>query len=115
MDTFVCTNEVDNDMLWLPTFLLYNNAHISTLLNFRLIFISHIVGDKLTIADIMILSTSVTLVGGIFDGVPPTMFDPFENIQAVRKNVANHAKVASYLESMKDEKMYGPFAKLLGQ
>ncbi len=73
-------------------------------------------------AQLELRPTSVSFIfdhnssGGIFDGVPDTMFDPFEKIQAVQKNVANHPKVAPYLKDMKDEKMYGrPFAKLIGQ
>ena len=48
--------------------------------------------------------------GGIFDGVPETMFDPFKHIQLVRKNTANHPKIDSYLNDMKDHKYYGAYA-----
>eukprot|EP00567_Pseudictyota_dubia_P008200 CAMPEP_0197434520 /NCGR_PEP_ID=MMETSP1175-20131217/2231_1 /TAXON_ID=1003142 /ORGANISM="Triceratium dubium, Strain CCMP147" /LENGTH=221 /DNA_ID=CAMNT_0042963269 /DNA_START=152 /DNA_END=817 /DNA_ORIENTATION=- len=71
----------------------------------------HAVGDKLTIADLMILTVSCALVCGLFDGVPETMFEPFENIMAVRKNVANNAKISPYLEEMKEKKFYGAYEK----
>lgn len=70
----------------------------------------HSVGDELTIADIFILCVSCAIVGGIFDGVPEGTFDPYKNIQSVRKTTASHPKIISYLNEMKDEKFYGVFA-----
>eukprot|EP00286_Rhodomonas_abbreviata_P019791 CAMPEP_0181309482 /NCGR_PEP_ID=MMETSP1101-20121128/12036_1 /TAXON_ID=46948 /ORGANISM="Rhodomonas abbreviata, Strain Caron Lab Isolate" /LENGTH=223 /DNA_ID=CAMNT_0023415967 /DNA_START=19 /DNA_END=690 /DNA_ORIENTATION=- len=60
------------------------------------------VGDKLTCADLMIFTTSCGIISGMFDGVPETTFDPFKNVQALRKAVANHPKVVEYHDSQKE-------------
>lgn len=48
----------------------------------------HSVGDKMTVADLMLFAQAGTLISGLFDGVPLDCLDRFGNIQALRKAVA---------------------------
>jgi glutathione S-transferase len=54
------------------------------------------VGSSLTVADLAIAAHASNVISGFYDGIPPTMLDPFPNIQAVRKTVATQEAVAAY-------------------
>ena len=69
----------------------------------------HAVGDKLSIADIMIYAQSSHVTCGFFDGVSGEALTPFPNIQKVRKLVASHAAVVKYYEGKGDD--ITPFEK----
>ena len=56
----------------------------------------HAVGDAMNIASILTFTTIGRVVGGVFYGVPPTVCDPFPNIQAVRRAVGGHPAVVSW-------------------
>lgn len=73
--------------------------------------VGYAVGDKLTVADIFIASTLCTIDNGILDGVPDNVFDPYENIKALMKNVVNHPKISGYLDEMKDKMHYDAFTR----
>mmetsp|Transcript_15206 Transcript_15206/g.28863 ORF Transcript_15206/g.28863 Transcript_15206/m.28863 type:complete len:226 (+) Transcript_15206:73-750(+) len=61
----------------------------------------HAVGDKLTIADLLLYTTSCNLVGGLYDGVPADACDAFENITACRKLVRSHPAVNKWYDELK--------------
>lgn len=58
----------------------------------------HSVGDSVTIADIILLTSTCFLISGFWDGVAPTTLDAYKNIQATRKLVASIPEVAAYYE-----------------
>ena len=63
------------------------------------------VGAEMTIASILTFTSIGRLVGGVYYGIPPTVCDPFPNIQAVRKTVgANPAVVAWYNSRIEQQK-----------
>lgn len=61
----------------------------------------HAVGDQLSIADLFVYASCSALVSGLFDGVPKHALASFANIEACRKVVRSHDKVAKYYEETK--------------
>jgi glutathione S-transferase len=57
------------------------------------------VGADMNIASILTFTTIGRLVGGVFFGVPPTVCDPFPNIQRVRKTVGSHSAVVAWYDA----------------
>jgi glutathione S-transferase len=62
------------------------------------------VGSSLSIADFALFATLSNLAGGNYDGVPPTVLDPFRHVQAVRKTVASLPTTVAWYESRGDAK-----------
>jgi len=59
------------------------------------------VGDKLTIADLQILSSYTQLTSGSLDGIPVSIVDAYPNFVRVAKEVLNHEAVKRYYEERK--------------
>jgi len=57
------------------------------------------VGDSLSVGDLQLFAITGMVACGFFDGVPPTVNDPYPNIQAVRKNVATQEAVMAYYDA----------------
>lgn len=57
------------------------------------------VGAGMNIASILTFVTLGRVVGGVFFGVPPTVCDPFPNIQAVRKTVGSDPAVVAWYDA----------------
>lgn len=57
------------------------------------------VGDGMNIASILTFTCLGRLVGGVFYGIPPTVCNPFPNIQAVRKTVGNNPAVVAWYDA----------------
>ena len=53
----------------------------------------------MNIASILTFTTIGRVVGGVFYGVPPTVCDPFPNIQAVRRTVGSHPAVVAWYDA----------------
>lgn len=60
----------------------------------------HIVGGKLTLADVSLFCTTSFIISGFFDGVSGDVLKAYPSIQAVRKLVANIELVAAHYSSM---------------
>lgn len=75
------------------------------------------VGADMNIASILTFTSLGRLVGGVYYGVPPTVCDPFPNIQAVRKTVGrNPAVIAWYdgrIEQQKSFEALSPAEQIL--
>ena len=56
-------------------------------------------GAEMSIASILTFTSMGRLVGGVYFGVPPTVCDPFANIQAVRKTVGGHPAVVGWYDA----------------
>eukprot|EP00999_Lentomonas_sp_LEN2_P000173 NODE_1167_length_973_cov_115.288416_g1122_i0.p1 GENE.NODE_1167_length_973_cov_115.288416_g1122_i0~~NODE_1167_length_973_cov_115.288416_g1122_i0.p1 ORF type:complete len:264 (+),score=98.26 NODE_1167_length_973_cov_115.288416_g1122_i0:84-875(+) len=64
-------------------------------------------GSTMTVVDLQIFGFCVTFGSGMFDGVPKDMLEKYPGIQAIKKAVEQHPKVAAYLayrEQVKKEK-----------
>jgi len=59
----------------------------------------HAVGSEMTIASILTFTNLGRLVGGVYFGVPPTVCDPFPNIQRVRKTVGCDPRVVAWYDA----------------
>ena len=57
------------------------------------------VGVGMSIASILTFVTLGRVVGGVFFGVPPTVCDPFPNIQAVRRTVGSDPAVVAWYDA----------------
>ena len=57
------------------------------------------VGAGMSIASILTFVTLGRVVGGVFFGVPPTVCDPFPNIQAVRRTVGSDPAVVAWYDA----------------
>ena len=57
------------------------------------------VGAEMNIASILTFVTLGRAVGGVFFGVPPTVCDPFPNIQAVRRTVGSDPAVVAWYDA----------------
>lgn len=57
------------------------------------------VGAEMNIASILTFVTLGRAVGGVFFGVPPTVCDPFPNIQAVRRTVGSDPAVMAWYDA----------------
>jgi glutathione S-transferase len=57
------------------------------------------VGAEMTIASILTFTNIGRLVGGVFFGVPPSVCDPFLNIQRVRKTVGGNPAVMAWYDA----------------
>lgn len=72
------------------------------------------VGNEMNIASILTFTNIGRLVGGVFYGVPPTVCDPFPNIQLVRKTVGcTPAVVAWYDARIEKQKSLSPAEQIL--
>lgn len=59
------------------------------------------VGSSLTIADLMVFTSTATLVSGLYDGVPLNAIDSgFPNISTVRKTVRSHEAVKKWYDGL---------------
>ncbi len=58
----------------------------------------HAVGGSLTIADLGVYAQACSCFSPLFDGMKPEMLEPYKNIQAVRRTVANQPKVVEWYE-----------------
>lgn len=58
----------------------------------------HVVGDTLSIADLLVYTASCNLVSGLYDGVPTTAVDALSNIQATRKMVRSLPAVDKWFQ-----------------
>lgn len=61
------------------------------------------VGAEMNIASILTFTNIGRLVGGVFYGVPPTVCDPFLNIQRVRKTVGSDPAVIAWYDARIDQ------------
>jgi glutathione S-transferase len=61
------------------------------------------VGAEMNIASILTFTNIGRLVGGVFYGVPPTVCDPFLNIQRVRKTVGSNPAVMAWYDARIDQ------------
>eukprot|EP00467_Chlorarachnion_reptans_P013641 CAMPEP_0114491304 /NCGR_PEP_ID=MMETSP0109-20121206/2926_1 /TAXON_ID=29199 /ORGANISM="Chlorarachnion reptans, Strain CCCM449" /LENGTH=225 /DNA_ID=CAMNT_0001668023 /DNA_START=113 /DNA_END=790 /DNA_ORIENTATION=+ len=61
----------------------------------------HVVGDKLTIADLFLFCNSSFLVCGFYDGMSKDVLKSYPNIQAVRKTVASVPEIQKRYENEK--------------
>jgi glutathione S-transferase len=68
------------------------------------------IGDSLTIADLFTYGLTSVLVSGMYDGVPANAFDPFGNVNAVRKTVRSHPTVTKWYDELEGDvpPSYGP-------
>jgi glutathione S-transferase len=66
-----------------------------------------IVGDSMTIADLVVYCDLTWISGGILDGVPTTVLDAFPACKALIENVKNDDKVKKWYEQY--SKPYGNF------
>jgi len=57
------------------------------------------VGAEMTIASILTFVTLGRAIGGVFFGVPPSVCDPFLNIQAVRRTVGRDPAVVAWYDA----------------
>jgi len=74
----------------------------------------HAVGSEMTIADILAFTALGRLVGGVYFGVPPTVCDPFPNIQRVRKTVGCDPRVVAWYDArVKRQKSLSPAEQVL--
>lgn len=64
---------------------------------------SYAVGDSMTIADLIIYTSSNNLVSGLFDGVPSDALDGFSNIMALRKAVRSNPDVCKWYDGLDDD------------
>ena len=62
------------------------------------------VGAEMNIASILTFTYLGRLAGGVFYGVPPTVCNPFPNIQAVRKTVGGNPAVVAWYDARVDQK-----------
>lgn len=69
-------------------------------------FFGHVVGETLTVADLMVFTTLNNLVSGAFDGVPADALKRFGHLQEARKTVANHPAVVAYYDAMVEPHAY---------
>jgi glutathione S-transferase len=60
----------------------------------------HVMGDKLSIADLFLYTATCNLVGGLYDGVPADTCDAFPNITACRKLVRAHPAVTKWYNEL---------------
>ena len=63
----------------------------------------HAVGDSFTIADLFVYVITSNIVSGLFDGIPSSALDDFENVKAVRKTVRSHPGVVKYFDNLPDD------------
>lgn len=61
------------------------------------------VGAEMNIASILTFTNIGRLVGGVFYGVPPTVCNPFPNIQLVRKTVGGNPDVIAWYDARIDQ------------
>lgn len=61
------------------------------------------VGAEMNIASILTFTNIGRLVGGVFYGVPPTVCNPFLNIQRVRKTVGGNPAVVAWYDARIDQ------------
>eukprot|EP00310_Coccolithus_braarudii_P002369 CAMPEP_0183366872 /NCGR_PEP_ID=MMETSP0164_2-20130417/90404_1 /TAXON_ID=221442 /ORGANISM="Coccolithus pelagicus ssp braarudi, Strain PLY182g" /LENGTH=289 /DNA_ID=CAMNT_0025542699 /DNA_START=98 /DNA_END=967 /DNA_ORIENTATION=- len=61
------------------------------------------VGADMSIASILTFTNMGRLVGGVFCGVPPSVCNPFPNIQAVRKTVGSNPAVVAWYDARVDK------------
>jgi glutathione S-transferase len=59
----------------------------------------HAVGAEMNIASILTFTCLGRVVGGVYYGVPPTVCEPFPQIQAVRRTVGNHPAVVAWYDA----------------
>ena len=65
------------------------------------------VGASLSIVDFAVFSTCSSIASGVYDGVPPTVLNPFARLQAVRKTVASLPSTIAWYEHRGDAKSKG--------
>eukprot|EP00286_Rhodomonas_abbreviata_P001377 CAMPEP_0181288148 /NCGR_PEP_ID=MMETSP1101-20121128/173_1 /TAXON_ID=46948 /ORGANISM="Rhodomonas abbreviata, Strain Caron Lab Isolate" /LENGTH=220 /DNA_ID=CAMNT_0023392241 /DNA_START=38 /DNA_END=697 /DNA_ORIENTATION=- len=68
-----------------------------------------ICGDELSIADIAVFCVMGNMVAGFLDGLDLDMLKDYAGIQAMRKKVATHAKVASRYENETEGPLFNGF------
>jgi glutathione S-transferase len=54
------------------------------------------VGDSISIADLFLYQANTSYSSGAYDGIPPTLFQPYVHIQKVVAAVKTHPKVAAW-------------------
>ena len=59
------------------------------------------VGDKLTIADLMVHALKTQITAGILEAIPITILDAYEHIVKVTEDVAKHPKVIEWYSTHK--------------
>jgi len=57
---------------------------------------SYFVGDSLTIADLTVYTTLGWVSGGVLDGIPTTILDPYPSLKAFMDHIGSHPKVADW-------------------
>lgn len=57
------------------------------------------VGSQMNIASLLTFTSIGRMVGGVYFGIPPTVCDPFPNIQLVRKMVGCHPAVIAWYDA----------------
>jgi len=64
------------------------------------------VGDKATIADVVLFGGLTFLGSGFFDGIPADYTNKFPRITSIRKKMANHKAIAAYYDSKKTKNKF---------
>lgn len=59
----------------------------------------HVVGDKLTVADVALFCSMSSIVSGAFDGIPMDLLTGYPKIQLVRKQVASLDAVKAWYDA----------------
>lgn len=72
------------------------------------------VGAEMNIASILTFTNLGRLVGGVYFGVPPTVCNPFVNIQRVRKTIGSHPAIVEWYDArVKQNKSLSPAEQVL--